>query len=259
MSFWHFLNHWWNFPYLVMLGLVGVFFVLQIVGFATHAGDADADADHDFDHDHDVAVEHDQDVAVDHDHDLDHDHDVDADGDGDDHGDAQGDHAGLLSFLGIGRVPFLVVWMTLFIFAGFSGLFVNRVLFVKSGDQYPFWGFPLALLAALLCGGVATRFTARLVGKLVDVGGKGAPRRRELQGRWGVVASASVDNEFGEVRVRDERGQELLVHGRVQAGGRALAQGERVLLLEFDERTELYLVEKFEPESSGSKKSERAS
>src|SRR5258708_3310954 len=80
MSFWQFLNHWWNLPYLVMLGLVGVFFALQIVGFATH--DGDADADHDIDHD----VDHD----ADHDAEADH----------------EGPLEGVFAFLGIGRVPF---------------------------------------------------------------------------------------------------------------------------------------------------------
>jgi hypothetical protein len=60
----------------------------------------------------------------------------------------------------------------------------------------------------------------------------------------GVVASASVDNEFGEVRVHDDHGQELLVHGRVE--GPALSQGQQVILMELDRSTGLYLVEKLD-------------
>lgn len=219
MSFWHFLNHWWNLPYLVMLGLVGVFFGLQAVGIFTHHsdGDADGDADHD----------------VEHEHDSDH----------------EGAVSSIAAFLGVGRVPFLVVWLTLFIFAGFGGLFINRVL---SASSYPAWGFPLSLLGSLFIGGFLTRFTARQVAKLIDVSGNGSARRRELQGRWGVVASPSCDREFGEVRVRDARGNELLVHGKL-ADGPSLPQGSRVLLLEFDPQSELYTVEKFEPEE-GTKK-----
>ena len=37
MTFWQFLNQWWNLPYLVMLGLVGVFFLMQAVGLVAHA------------------------------------------------------------------------------------------------------------------------------------------------------------------------------------------------------------------------------
>ena len=224
MSFWHFLNHWWNLPYEVMLGLVGVFFVLQMVGFAGHGGDADADVDHDLDHD----VDHDVD------HDADHDHE-----------------GGVFAFLGLGHVPFMVVWMTLFVFTGFAGLIFNRLL-IDDG-RYPALLFVPSLLAALACGMVVTRFTARAVGKLVDTGGKGAIKRRELEGQAGVVASATVDAEFGEVRVRDGRGQELIVHGRVQPGGRSLVQGERVLLLEFDPSSELYVIERFAPEERAKK------
>lgn len=47
MSFVAFLNHWWNLPFLVMLGLCGVFFVLQAIGLL--GGDADHDVDTDTD------------------------------------------------------------------------------------------------------------------------------------------------------------------------------------------------------------------
>src|SRR5450755_4098056 len=93
MSFWEFLNQWWNLPYLVMLGLVGVFFALHAFGLM--GGDSDADADHDLEADHDLDA----------DHDVDHDHDSE-------HG---------FSLLGGAHVPFMVIWLTLFIFSGFSG------------------------------------------------------------------------------------------------------------------------------------------
>jgi len=224
VSFWQFLNHWWNLPYLVMLGLVGVFFVLQTVGLVSHGGSHEHD--HDVDHDHDVE----------HDHDLDHHHDVDHDHD------APGALGGLLAFLGLGRVPFMVVWLTLFIFAGFTGLLLNRILFVKTDGQYPAWSFPLSLLASLAVGVVATGVASRGVAKLVDVGGRGSARKKELAGRAGVVASPRVDDQFGEVRVRDGRGQEMIVHARVQPGEAPPRQGDHVVLLEFDEKSELFLV-----------------
>ena len=240
MSFWQFLNHWWNLPSLVLLGLVGVFFVLQLFGLAAgHDGDADAEGGPDHDVEHDLEHDLDGDADADHDADADADHDAEHAGGGALHG--------LAAFLGVGRVPFLVVWLTLFIFAGFTGLFVNRVLFVKTAGNYPVWGFPLSMLASLLVGAVATRLAASQVAKLVDVGGKGSSRRRELEGRWGVVASPRCDAEFGEVRVKGENGQELLVHGKLSEGP-ALQQGEKVLLVEFDPKTELYLIEKFDPE-----------
>src|SRR4051812_43672000 len=97
-----------------MLGLVGVFFLLQIIGLAAH-GDGDVDSDADVDGD----------AEADHDADADADHDA--------------GWSGLLSFFGVGRVPFMVVWVTFFIFAGFAGLTVNRV--VAARGSYPGWAF----------------------------------------------------------------------------------------------------------------------
>jgi hypothetical protein len=76
------------------------------------------------------------------------------------------------------------------------------------------------------------RFTAKGVGKLVDVGGPGAGARKDLRGRIGVVASARLDSQFGEIRVRDARGEELIVHGRLEGTGKALERGARVVLVD---------------------------
>jgi membrane protein implicated in regulation of membrane protease activity len=131
--------------------------------------------------------------------------------------------------------------LSLLIFTGFSGLFFNRFLFLHFGGGYPAWLFPISLTASLVVGVVVTRFTARFAGMFVDVGGKGSTRRSELPGRLGVVASASIDCEHGEVRVRDERGDELIVHARIEAG-RNPVMGEQVVLLAYDERSGLYSV-----------------
>ena len=221
MTFWQFLNRWWNLPYLVMLGLVAVFFALQAVGFAAHATGSEHDAD----------LSH---VDTDGDHDVDADADHDADPDAD-------DGHGIASFLGLGRVPFMVVWLTLFIFTGFSGIFVNRVLQVRAGEYRP-WFFPLSLLVSLGAGLVSVRFAAKGVAKLVDTGGRGAAARRELSGCVGVVASPVLDGQFGEIRVRDWQGNELIVHGRLGAGDGPLKQGDRVVLLELENESGLFHV-----------------
>jgi hypothetical protein len=221
VTFWQFLNHWWNLPYLVMLGLVGVFFALQAVGLLADVVSAEAQVDHELDHDID--------------HDVDHDQEADADGE---------DGHGLLAFLGVGRVPFLVVWLTLFIFTGFAGLFLNRVLQVRSGG-YAGWFFPVTLLASLGVGLTSVRFASKAVGKLVDTGGRGATARRDLSGSIGVVASPTLDSRFGEVRVRDAQGNELIVHGHVGEREEGLRQGEKVVLMELEKETGLFQVAAF--------------
>lgn len=207
---WGFLNNWWNLPFLVMLGLVGVFFLLQVVGFVGHA---DADHEHDLDAD------------------ADHEHEVEA------HHDFAGD---VLAFFRVGRVPFMVIWVTLFIFTGFTGIFLNSLLWTRSGS-YVGWWFVVVVLVSLVVGLAAVRLLSGVAARLVDVGGKGASRKHELAGRLGVVASPRLDDKHGEVRVRDERGDELIVHGCVRGEG-ALKQGDKVVLVDFDPRRELFWV-----------------
>lgn len=206
MAFFGFLNHWWNLPFLVMLGLVVVFFVLQVVGLLGHHGDGDVHHEHEHEHEH----EH----------------------------DAEGDGHGMLSWLGVGRVPFMVVWVTGFIFGGFTGLIVNRLFFLNG--PYPTWAFAVALAAALVVGIIGVRLFSRLAAKLVDTGGRGATAKHELAGKQGVVASAHLDGEFGEVRVHDAGGNELLIHARLGPGEPALARGAKVVLVEFDTEKELF-------------------
>jgi hypothetical protein len=213
MSFLTFLNHWWNLPFLVMLGLVGVFFLLQVAGIFGH--DADTDADGDVDADHDADGVHDA-------------------------GGMSAPWHEVLTFLGVGRVPFMVVWVTLFLFGGFSGIFANRVLFVRSGGDYAGWWFALVMLFALVIGLIGVHFFSRLAAKFVDVGGKGAVSKHELAGKLGVVASATIDGRFGEIRVHDDRNNELLVHGCLKDSEPPLPRGARVVLVDFDGEKELF-------------------
>ncbi len=223
MDFLAFVNHWWNLPFLVMLGLCGAFFILQMIGLLGSAAHHDADAHPDAH--------------------VDADGNADADGGGDGHGVGDGLSAAwhdALSFLGVGRVPFMVVWVTLFLFTGFTGIFVNRVLFVRAGGSYSGWWLAPVSAGALAVGLVGVRLFSRLAARLVDVGGHGAVTKHELTGKVGTVASALLDARFGEIRVHDDRGNELLVHGCLRAGEAALARGTRVLLISYNYDSQLY-------------------
>ena len=145
-----------------------------------------------------------------------------------------------MSFFGVGRVPFMVVWVTFFIFAGFAGLTWNRVL--SASGYYPTWAFFVALVIALIVGAVGVRLFSGLAARFVDVGGRGSAKKHELCGKVGVVASAVVDDKFGEVRVRDDHGNELLVHGHVKHGEPPLKRGDQIVLVDYDEQSELFWV-----------------
>jgi hypothetical protein len=220
LSFLAFVNHWWNLPFLVMLGLCGVFFVLQLIGFLG------ADSDHE----HDLAGDATASDAP----------DADADADPDAGSDLTATWHEALSFLGVGRVPFMVVWVTLFLFAGFTGIFVNRVLFVRGNGTYAGWWFAPVLGGGLAVGVLGVRFFSRLAARLVDVGGSGAITKAGLAGKLGTVASPTLDARFGEIRVHDDRGNELLVHACLHPGEAALAHGTRVLLVSYNADTQLF-------------------
>jgi Protein of unknown function (DUF1449) len=234
MGFWSFLNHWWNLPSLVLLGLCAAFLLLQALGLLG-AGD-----DHELDGPAGAPVDAGGDVAAESDHDLDAD-------DG-----SAAPWQEVLGFLGAGRVPFMVVWVSLFLCTGFAGIFLNRALFLIAGGYSGWWFAPVQLLA-LGSGVIGARLSSKVVGRFVDVGGRGATQKQELTGRLGVVASAVCTDRFGEIRVQDARGNELLVHGRLPAGEAPLARSASVVLVDFDPERELFSVAAFpemtEPET----------
>jgi hypothetical protein len=224
LGFGAFLNHWWNLPFLVMLGLCGAFFLLQAIGLL---GGED---------NHEVDVDHDVDVDADADAQVDGDADADAAGGG---GMTAAWHE-VLGFLGVGRVPFMVVWVTLFLFGGFTGIFLNRVLFVRAEGHYRGWWFLFVSCAALAIGLLGVRLFSRLAARLVDVGGRGASTKQELAGKIGVVASPILDARHGEIRVHDDLGNELLLHGCVRAGEAPLGRGAKVVLVSYDGDRQLF-------------------
>lgn len=210
MGFWGFLNQGWNLPYLVMLGLVAVFLVLQLLGLLG-GGHADADLPTEADLDTDLA------------------HGPHAEGGG-----------SVLSFFGVGRAPLMVVWVTFCLFAGFAGIAFNRWIYESGQGQYPGWAFPVSLLLSCVAGLAAMRLFSGLAARLIDMGGRGSTKKHELAGQLGVVASAQLDARFGEIRVQDPRGNELLVHARLDAGDAALKRGDRVVLVDYDAERGLF-------------------
>jgi hypothetical protein len=225
MGFWSFLNHWWNLPSLVLLGLCAAFVLLQAVGLLG-AGD-----------DHELEVHTDAELGADVHPDTELDHEFDADASDS----SVAPWQEVLGFLGAGRVPFMVVWVSLFLCAGFAGIFLNRALFLIFAGYSGWWFAPVQLLA-LGTGVIGARLSSKAVGRFVDVGGRGATQKHELTGRLGVVASAACTDRFGEIRVRDARGNELLVHGRLSAGEAPLARSASVVLVDFDPERELFSV-----------------
>ncbi len=223
LEFWSFLTAWYNLPFTVLLGLGLVVAALQLIGLG---GDDDSDADlHGGDVDHDVDVDH----GVDH---ADHDADGDGDQDGDHEGDGEGDNFSLLSFIGVGKVPMLVVFLILFVTVGLLGWLLNGVIQSVIGS-FPGLLILLTLPVATVSGAVFTSRVTRLIGNLVPPLTTTASRAEALVGMTGTVTSPYVDHVYGQVHLRD-LGSTLISVFAITEDGEAIPRGEKVLLVSYD-------------------------
>lgn len=220
-----FLFAWYNLPFSAALGCALLLALLQLAGGFGHS---DADADVDVDADIAVGTDIDADVDVDSDIDL----GTHAEG-----GPHLGD--GPLAFLGVGRVPLMILLMALLGSLGAIGLLLNSVL-AALAPSMPAAFFPLALLASLILALPATRAISAGLARL-------APRSStavsfaQLVGRSGVVVSPSVSRSYGRVAVRDSFGSVHTVFAVIERGEPIPERGE-VALLAYDEGQRRFVV-----------------
>jgi hypothetical protein len=118
----------------------------------------------------------------------------------------------------------------------------NRAVFEWGRGHYPAWAFVPSVLVSSLVGAFAVRSFSGWASRFVDTGGGGSTRKHQLVGQWGTVASAQLDGRFGEVRVTDGRGNELLVHGRLDGALPALPRGAKVVLVDYEAQDGLFRV-----------------
>ncbi len=214
----HYLFAWANAPFTVALGVTILFALLQASGLlGLLAGDADDhDVDHEVDADHDV------------DHDADHDQDHDADGEDD-----QGIGAILFGPLGIGKIPFSLIWQAYAIVFAITGLAMNVP--ASASGTVPLLTLAWTIPTSLIAGYGAVAALARVLGPLVSSKAQEATTRAELVGQIGTVISSRVSPEFGEVRVKDKSGHELRVICKLADGVRVASEHEQVVFVDYDD------------------------
>ncbi len=204
MAAFRFLVDWYNIPFLIALGCGLLFTILQIIG---GLGDHDSDVDVDVDAHADVDVD----------------------------GDFFGD---LLSTLGIGTVPFILVVMTVLLTFGSIGLLFNAVIRTFSAT-YPSWMFFVVLIATAI-------LTVPLAGRLVRMLGSIAADSttaigfEQLVGRMGVVVSTSVSPSYGRVQVRDNHGSIHTVYA--VSTSETIPEQSEVALLSYDSGKRCFIV-----------------
>lgn len=166
--------------------------------------------------------------------DLDADADLDADTPAD--GGAIG---GLLEFIGVGRLPILLVVMTLLIVFSVVGLLANALVrTIVAGT--PGWLLAFSLPLSVVAG---VPITSALSGLLARV----TPRSstavgfEELVGCIGRVASPRVSTTYGQVRVTDRRGGHHTVFAVIDDGA-PIAESTEVALLRYDAQQRRFIV-----------------
>ncbi|MEL7278270.1 MAG: OB-fold-containig protein [Pseudomonadota bacterium] len=194
-------------PFATALGLLAGLLLLEIIALifgATLVGDAgspdaDLDLDGDFDTDLDAEI------------------------------DAPGAAGGWLSWLGMGRVPFLIWFATVLVGFGLTGLIGQTALNATFGAMLP------ATLAGLLALPVALIFgreVGAVVAHLMPKSETSAISRRRLGGQVGVITqgTARLDSPV-EARLRDRHGNLHYVRVIPAAGEAPIPQGTDVLIL----------------------------
>jgi membrane protein implicated in regulation of membrane protease activity len=231
-----FVTAWANAPFAIAASLAAIFALLQVTGILglVAGGDHDADADG-----------HAEGADADADHSADAGHDADGDGDADDAGGkgwASGWGSAALSGLGLGRIPFSIIWQTYALAFAMAGYATN--IHYLGRDEAPppvtlAWSVPVALFAGYL----VVALLARILGPVLSSKEQEATSRAHLVGQIGVVISSRVDHDFGEVRIRDKTGHDVRVICKLPKGHTdAVREHESVVVVECDDRGDL-LVE----------------
>jgi hypothetical protein len=242
VSFWSSLFAWGDVPFAVALGVAFGFALLQMSGIlGALSGGADVDGGADGDADAHVDVDGGAHVDVDGDADVHVDGHADGDGDADGHDHEAGQAAplgwmhALLVGVGVGKAPLFVLAETFTVVFALAGIAMNAPYGQAGAPPHSLaWTLPLALLTAFF----TTRGVAGILGRLL--GGGEASSRAGLVGLSGVVISRRVDNEFGEVRLRDRSGHVVRIVCRAETG--EIPEGREVVVIDEDARDQRLVV-----------------
>lgn len=213
-------NVWFTAP----LTIVFLLALFRLLTGAMDFGDADVDADIDAD--------------VDMDADADIDSDIEADT-----GLRSPSFGDLFGFLNVGRVPLVVVLMSLFATWGIAGLIANAFLNVPEKPQWV-W---ISYVIAFFCSFLGTRYISIALSKLFPESER-AINDIQLLGLSGRVVSGQITTTFGTARVRVPDGPELTVSCRAKSDEVTPVKGDTVILIDYDRTKRIFDVRKSEVE-----------
>lgn len=213
-----FLFLWYNLPFLLLLLICLGLGLLQLVSGGDDGGDADAD------------VEADADVDA----------EADADAEGEADAGGGGPSFNVLSFVGFGKAPLLIVLMILFGSIAISGLALNWLAFRIFG-AYTGVSFAVVLLAAVGVGVITGAVTTQIIRTVLPPLTTTASQAQELVGHHGTVISPFVDERYGQVRLRNPGGVMISIFA-ITRSTTPIKRGDEVVLESYDPAKRLYQV-----------------
>lgn len=147
---------------------------------------------------------------------------------------------GLLQTLGFGSAPLTVIGSLLIFFGWVTSLLGVGLLAPLLGGAGPGWLAGLAVLGlALAASVVGTRLASIPLRKLFHA--QGARERRTLLGRVCVIQSGKVDGRSGQAAFADG-GAGLILNVTCDREN-GLKKGDQALILDYDEKRDVYEVE----------------
>jgi len=218
---------WYNVLFSAPLVFVFLFAILQLIGVGFELGGGELDVDVDVD----VDVEPDIDLDVDADVDVDADAEADAGG--------PGVIASTLGFLNVGKVPCMVILMTLFASWGIVGLVCNSIFPVR---EVPYF-IAFSLGIAFILSNLITKYTAAGIAQIFPESDR-PTSYSSLIGHSARITSGRVTSTFGRAIVQAPDGSRLNISCRVKEGAEELVQGDEVLLMNYDRDTRTFEVAK---------------
>ena len=205
-------NVWFTAP----LTIVFLLALFRLLTGALDFGDADMDADVDADVDVDADIEADTELRS----------------------PSFGD---VFGFLNVGRVPLVVVLMSLFATWGIAGLIANALLNVPEKPQWVWISYVIALFGSFL----GTRYISIALSKLFPESER-AISDVQLLGLRGRVVSGQITTTFGTARVQVPDGPELTVSCRAKSDETTPVKGDTVVLINYDRAKRIFDVRKSE-------------
>ena len=233
-EFWNYLIVSYNIWFTAPLTIVSLLAIFRLVTGVMDFGDADVDTDIDVDADVDIDVDADVDMDVDADVDADIDSDI---------GVSTPTFGDIFGFLNVGRVPLVVVLMSLFATWGIAGLIANAVLNVPENAQWIWISYGIAFFCSFL----GTRYISIALSKLFPESER-AVNDVQLLGLRGRVISGQITTTFGTARVQVPDGPELTVSCRATSEEATPVKGDTVILINYDRTKRIFDVRKSEVE-----------